>query len=95
VNFIAAQKPETVDATAGVSLPQRKLLALKAFQHTAEYDTAISGYFRSEFGTEGTAIQDVYRRPLRYGMNPHQLPAQIFSSSALPFTGSCHPACLD
>ncbi|XP_076455829.1 LOW QUALITY PROTEIN: bifunctional purine biosynthesis protein ATIC-like [Babylonia areolata] len=63
------------------TLDTRKHLALKAFSHTAEYDAAISDYFRREYGS-GTA-----QLSLRYGMNPHQKPAQIFSSlSHLPLT---------
>ncbi|KAK3734819.1 hypothetical protein QZH41_009692 [Actinostola sp. cb2023] len=49
----------------------RKSLALKAFNHTASYDLAISDYFRKQF-SEG-----VSHIPLRYGMNPHQKPAQL------------------
>lgn len=62
------------------SLPLRRRLALKAFNHTAEYDSAISNYFRSEFS------QGVSQLPLRYGMNPHQKPAQIYTTGdKLPF----------
>jgi len=62
------------------SLPLRRRLALKAFNHTAEYDTAISDYFRKEFS------RGVAQLPLRYGMNPHQKPAQIYTTeNELPF----------
>lgn len=62
------------------SLPLRRKLALKAFNHTAEYDTAISNYFRSEFS------KGISQMPLRYGMNPHQKPAQIYTTGdKLPF----------
>ncbi|KAG8182259.1 hypothetical protein JTE90_024192 [Oedothorax gibbosus] len=62
------------------SLDLRRRLALKAFNHTADYDTAISNYFRSQFS------QGVSQMPLRYGMNPHQKPAQIFTTGdKLPF----------
>lgn len=59
-----------------VSLETRKILALEAFTHTAEYDTAISNYFNKEFTVDifpetinftGIKVQD-----LRYGENPHQ-----------------------
>lgn len=50
----------------------RQTLALKAFNHTALYDDAISGYLRTEFTHANS------RRPLRYGNNPHQTPAQYF-----------------
>lgn len=52
-------------------LETRQKLAVKAFNHTAEYDGMISDYFRRQF-SEG-----VSQLPLRYGMNPHQKPAQI------------------
>ncbi|KAI9228634.1 MAG: phosphoribosylaminoimidazolecarboxamide formyltransferase/IMP cyclohydrolase [Piptocephalis tieghemiana] len=66
----------------------RKLLALKAFEHTSDYDTAISGYFRQQYAGNGDA-----QLTLRYGANPHQKPAQVYlphtetsgSSSGLPF----------
>ncbi|XP_054713381.1 bifunctional purine biosynthesis protein ATIC-like [Uloborus diversus] len=62
------------------NLELRRQLALKAFNHTAEYDAAISDYFRREFS------RGVSQLPLRYGMNPHQKPAQIFTTEKeLPF----------
>ncbi|XP_043795079.1 bifunctional purine biosynthesis protein ATIC [Apis laboriosa] len=63
------------------SLETRQLLALKAFTHTAEYDNAISDYFRKQYSNE------VSQLTLRYGMNPHQKPAQIFTTlDKLPLT---------
>ncbi|OBZ87696.1 Bifunctional purine biosynthesis protein ADE17 [Choanephora cucurbitarum] len=55
-----------------VSQETRNLLALKAFNHTADYDTAISDYFRRQYA------KDQAMMPLRYGANPHQSPAQIY-----------------
>lgn len=61
------------------SLLTRKQLALKAFTCTADYDSAISDYFRKEYSPNVSQIT------LRYGMNPHQKPAQIFTTlSKLP-----------
>ncbi|OWF42604.1 bifunctional purine biosynthesis protein PURH-like isoform X1 [Mizuhopecten yessoensis] len=54
----------------------RQRLAVKAFNHTAEYDAAISDYFRRQYSA------GVSQLSLRYGMNPHQKPAQI--STTLP-----------
>ncbi|CAG7733420.1 unnamed protein product [Allacma fusca] len=54
----------------------RNRLALKAFTHTAEYDNAISDYFRRQYSAGVSQI------PLRYGMNPHQKPAQIYTTLA-------------
>ncbi|CAH1772657.1 unnamed protein product [Owenia fusiformis] len=63
------------------SVDTRKTLAVKAFNHTAEYDGAISDYFRREY-SEG-----VSQLPLRYGMNPHQKPAQLYTTQPkLPVT---------
>lgn len=57
----------------------RQTLALKAFTHTADYDAAISDYFRKQYSA-GTS-----QLTLRYGMNPHQKPAQLFTTlSKLP-----------
>lgn len=52
----------------------RQSLALKAFTHTAEYDSVISDYFRKSFSAGVSQIN------LRYGMNPHQKPAQLFTT---------------
>lgn len=59
----------------------RRTLALKAFTHTAQYDEAISDYFRREYS------RGISQLPLRYGMNPHQAPAQLYTlRPALPLT---------
>ncbi|KAI9318027.1 phosphoribosylaminoimidazolecarboxamide formyltransferase/IMP cyclohydrolase [Dichotomocladium elegans] len=64
-----------------VTQETRNLLALKAFNHTSDYDEAISNYFRKEYA-EGVSML-----PLRYGANPHQKPAQIYTKDAkLPVT---------
>ncbi|XP_045555206.1 bifunctional purine biosynthesis protein ATIC [Salmo salar] len=55
------------------TLDTRKTLALKAFTHTAQYDEAISDYFRGQYS------RGVSQLPLRYGMNPHQAPAQLYT----------------
>lgn len=52
----------------------RQNLALKAFTHTANYDSVISDYFRKEFSAGQSQLN------LRYGMNPHQKPAQIYTT---------------
>lgn len=64
-----------------VSEASRKLYALKAFEHTADYDAAISEFFRKRYAGDG-----VQQLSLRYGANPHQKPAQAFVTSGhLPF----------
>lgn len=55
-------------------LTTRQSLALKAFTHTAQYDSVISDYFRKSFSSNVSQIN------LRYGMNPHQKPAQIYTT---------------
>jgi phosphoribosylaminoimidazolecarboxamide formyltransferase / IMP cyclohydrolase len=52
----------------------RQSLALKAFTHTAQYDAVISDYFRKQFSAGESQLN------LRYGMNPHQKPAQIYTT---------------
>lgn len=61
-------------AEGHVDAPTRQALALKAFHHTAEYDAAITNYLRQQFP------QTHSRLALRYGVNPHQAPAQIFTT---------------
>ncbi|XP_040213529.1 bifunctional purine biosynthesis protein ATIC [Rana temporaria] len=71
------EKSDQKDTT----LERRCQLALKAFTHTAQYDDAISDYFRKQYS------KGVSHLPLRYGINPHQVPAQIFTRGAqLPLT---------
>ncbi|CDK25605.1 unnamed protein product [Kuraishia capsulata CBS 1993] len=67
-------------STGEISKEARDRFALKAFEHTADYDAAISDFFRKQY-SEG-----VSQLPLRYGANPHQKPAQAFvSQGQLPF----------
>ena len=49
-------------------------LALEAFQHTADYDTAISNWIRNEKGLQSSKLIESYPliKTLRYGENPHQ-----------------------
>jgi len=50
----------------------RKMLAQKAFQHVALYDTAIAQYLNEEAFPEEMTIALKKARSLRYGENPHQ-----------------------
>ena len=60
----------------------RQELAMKAFLHTAEYDTHISSYFLTQ---QKSSLQHL---TLRYGTNPHQTPAFAYTAdTSLPFTG--------
>ncbi|XP_038058116.1 bifunctional purine biosynthesis protein ATIC-like [Patiria miniata] len=56
-------------------LETRQKLAVKAFTHTALYDEAISDFFRQQYCGNG-----VSQLGLRYGTNPHQKPAQLFTT---------------
>jgi phosphoribosylaminoimidazolecarboxamide formyltransferase/IMP cyclohydrolase len=65
---------ETSEAT-------RRRLAVKAFQHTCMYDMFIADYFRKQY------LSPLCQLSLRYGMNPHQKPAQVYTlDSRLPFS---------
>uniref|UniRef100_A0A8C6WM31 Bifunctional purine biosynthesis protein ATIC n=1 Tax=Neogobius melanostomus TaxID=47308 RepID=A0A8C6WM31_9GOBI len=70
--LMVAKEMESSD-DKDTTLEMRKTLALKAFTHTAQYDDAISDYFRGQYS------RGVSQRPLRYGMNPHQAPAQLYT----------------
>ncbi|CAH6720978.1 bifunctional purine biosynthesis protein Ade17p [[Candida] jaroonii] len=66
--------------TGEISSETRNKYALKAFEHTADYDVAISDFFRKQYN------ENVSQLPLRYGANPHQKPAQAFVQQGdLPF----------
>ncbi|KAH6709465.1 cytidine deaminase-like protein [Leptodontidium sp. MPI-SDFR-AT-0119] len=68
-----------------VSERSRNLYALKAFEHTADYDASISDFFRKHYAGEG-----VQQMALRYGANPHQKPAAAFMKlGPLPFKVLC------
>ncbi|KAF4336304.1 bifunctional purine biosynthesis ADE17 [Fusarium beomiforme] len=63
----------------------RNRYALKAFEHTADYDAAISQFFRKEYAGNGEQYT-----ALRYGANPHQKPAAAYVSEGnLPFRVLC------
>ena len=49
-------------------------LALEAFQHTADYDAAISNWIGKERGLQSSKYIESYPliKTLRYGENPHQ-----------------------
>ena len=64
-----------------VTEKNRQLYALKAFSRTADYDTAISDFFRKQYAGDGTQ-----QLSLRYGTNPHQKPAAAYTTDrGLPF----------
>ncbi|MEX2574241.1 MAG: bifunctional phosphoribosylaminoimidazolecarboxamide formyltransferase/IMP cyclohydrolase [Balneolaceae bacterium] len=73
---------EELQEQGEISFDQRRQLAKQAFNHTADYDAAISTYFGKITG-EGLPEQWTVSLPkaggLRYGENPHQ-PAAVYGS---------------
>ena len=55
-----------------LSNTERKLFALKSFNISSNYDTAIFNYFNSENEVTALKISDNNAKILRYGENPHQ-----------------------
>lgn len=80
---------DEVKTNKKVSDVLRKKLAVKAFTHTSLYDDAISNYFRKQYssadknaGNHKHLLKDQNSQlTLRYGMNPHQKPAQVYIRS--------------
>lgn len=65
-----------------IAADSKKKYALKAFEQTADYDSAISGFFRKQYAGNGEQYL-----ALRYGTNPHQKPASAYvPQGKLPFT---------
>lgn len=84
-------------AEGGTTLNQRRELALAAFSHTAQYDTAVAGWMAGQLA--GPAVASEARNPgfeqqfqpsfalagvLRYGENSHQAAALYRDASVLP-----------
>jgi phosphoribosylaminoimidazolecarboxamide formyltransferase / IMP cyclohydrolase len=64
----------------GTSAELRRELALKAYRHTATYDSAISTWLASAVGESSELPAEIHRplvkvEDLRYGENPHQAAA--------------------
>ena len=86
---------ERVTQRGQFSSEERRRLAWKAFQHTALYDTLITGYLR---GDEEPFPQELtlgyrLRSSLRYGENPHQQAAlytQVPPAQGLPWATQLH-----
>ncbi len=66
--FLEESKKESLNAE------YKAKLAFEAFQHTADYDTAISNWIRKERDLKSSKYISSYPliRTLRYGENPHQ-----------------------
>ena len=72
---------EALQATGKIDIETRRALAVKAFSHTRDYDTAIVGYLAEENILqvvqdelpESFSIGMSMVQTLRYGENPHQI----------------------
>ncbi len=75
---------EFAQTNGAISIEFRQARALETFQHTATYDTAISGYLAAQVG-ENTKYQltGELLQSLRYGENPHQ-PAAWYQTGTTP-----------
>ncbi|SPN96759.1 probable 5-aminoimidazole-4-carboxamide ribonucleotide transformylase/IMP cyclohydrolase [Cephalotrichum gorgonifer] len=68
-----------------ISDASRQQYALKAFEHTSDYDGAISQFFRQQYASDGSKLIN-----LRYGNNPHMKPACAYvTEGELPFKILC------
>ncbi|XP_042535194.1 bifunctional purine biosynthesis protein ATIC [Dipodomys spectabilis] len=80
-DYVAVSTEMKSSDSHDTSLETRRQLALKAFTLTAQYDEAISDYLRKQYSKGKSQM------PLRYGMNPHQTPAQLYTlKPKLPIT---------
>ena len=75
--------------SGGVTSDTRKYLMYKVYQHTAFYDTMISGYLKEMLGIDfpdKLTLAYEKKEQMRYGENPHQKAA--FYGEALPVKNS-------
>jgi phosphoribosylaminoimidazolecarboxamide formyltransferase/IMP cyclohydrolase len=87
------QYPELMDQLKSnnfqTTLAFRRKCAAAAFALSASYDSSISCWINEELAENAPTVTRVYKHELKlkYGCNPHQKPASIFSlvGSKLPF----------
>ncbi len=89
-------------AEGGLDAETRQALALKAFRHTADYDTAISRFLAQQQSQDRAQSDDMEEMPaqirlnlervqvMRYGENPHQQGAFYRHSDASPAFEQLH-----
>jgi phosphoribosylaminoimidazolecarboxamide formyltransferase/IMP cyclohydrolase len=87
---------ESMRESGEVALALRRTLAIKAFAHTRDYDTAIHAFLAQDVTTEGEidalpqhlslAMQQI--DVLRYGENPHQTAAYYSRHAGGPLGGT-------
>ncbi len=78
---------EALRQSESATLPLRKRLAAKAFQHVAYYDSVIAQYLREPDDMFPEELTLPYKRQqvLRYGENPHQKGA-LYQEPLIPFS---------
>ncbi len=82
---------EMSENSGAVSQQTRFELALKCFQHTAHYDSAIASYLETQHNAESRFPQTLNTRfqhvqEMRYGENPHQKAAFYREFTTIPGT---------
>ncbi len=83
-----SQYPSLIDAMphGGIDAPARRLLATRAFERTAEYDSAIARYLESGMLSNelpgSLALSIPVAQPLRYGENPQDRAAFYLARNA-------------
>ncbi|CAI5703357.1 unnamed protein product [Peronospora effusa] len=84
------QELETNKNSFSTSIDFRRSYAAAAFSLAASYDSSISSWLNGQLGNAAPTVTRVYKNEfaLKYGCNPHQIPAAILSrvGSKLPFT---------
>ena len=66
----------------GTNLELRKQLALEAFSHTADYDSAVSSWLAGQLGSERLSLGFTKSGDLRYGENSHQAASLFVDGSS-------------
>lgn len=69
--------------TSSTQSPRNRRLALAAFEVTARYDRMIADYFQDSRSST-TRREYTLVAPMKYGCNPHQAPAGIYSVDGAP-----------
>ena len=77
---------QALQGDAGAALELRRSLAVKAFRHTARYDSAIAGYLGAEEFPESLTLSFEKMQTMRYGENPHQRAAFYREANVAPGT---------
>jgi phosphoribosylaminoimidazolecarboxamide formyltransferase/IMP cyclohydrolase len=72
-----------------ISFETRKQLSMKAFGHTAKYDTIIHNYLKDEKLSDDLSITFEKHSEMRYGENPHQ------SAASYKIPGNTEPNILN